>query len=62
MPSPFQVCAAEGRNVAVMLDLEGSVVRSSFLIDQDSRLRVAKIELQVRAGCVACHGLACRSS
>lgn len=43
-----RVCASEGRNVAVLLDLEGGTVRSSFLIDHATKKRISKIELKVR--------------
>lgn len=40
------VCAAEGRTVAVMLDLDGNVLRTSDLIDYDTKQPIKKIELQ----------------
>ncbi|EFJ51783.1 hypothetical protein VOLCADRAFT_120419 [Volvox carteri f. nagariensis] len=41
------ICAEEKRTVAVMLDLEGSVMRTSYLIDRETRKPIDKIELQV---------------
>ncbi len=55
-----RVCASEGRNVAVLLDLEGGTVRSSFLIDHATKKRISKIELKVRwIGRGACLASAC---
>ncbi|GLC61308.1 hypothetical protein PLESTB_001741900 [Pleodorina starrii] len=42
-----RMCAEERRTVAVMLDLEGNVVRTSNLIDRETRKPIDKIELQV---------------
>ncbi|GLI64206.1 hypothetical protein VaNZ11_007398 [Volvox africanus] len=42
-----RICAEERRTVAVMLDLEGNVVRTSNLIERETKTPIDKIELQV---------------
>ncbi|GIL72268.1 hypothetical protein Vretifemale_2635 [Volvox reticuliferus] len=41
------ICAEERRTVAIMLDLEGNVVRTSNLIERETKKPIDKIELQV---------------
>jgi pyruvate kinase len=59
-----RVCGQAGRNVAIMVDLEGSAVRSSYLIDWSTKERIKQVELQVGggrrlAGWGGCQGWAC---
>lgn len=40
-----EVCAAKGRSVATMMDLQGPEVRTSYLIDHNTKQRIDKLEL-----------------
>jgi pyruvate kinase len=42
----MQVCAAKGRSVAVLMDLQGPEIRTSYIIDRETKKRVDKLELK----------------
>ena len=41
-----QLCASKGRTVAVLMDLQGPEVRTSYLIDRATKARIDKLELK----------------
>lgn len=47
LPCPLQICEAKGRIVAVIMDLQGPEIRTSFLLDKQGGKRVTSIELKV---------------
>ncbi len=45
--APSQICAAKGKQVAVIMDLQGPEIRTSFLLDKAKGARVSHLELMV---------------
>jgi hypothetical protein len=44
-PCP-QICAARQRNVAVIMDLQGPEIRTSYLVDRASGSRASKVDIK----------------
>lgn len=42
----MQICEAKGRHVATIMDLQGPEIRTSYLIDRETKKRIDKVEVK----------------